>query len=444
MTTAAAESELPPSRLNRLLGPYQVLRGRPNLALLFGGQVVSALGDWLYITVLVVLVYQITGSATLAAAVTAVRLLPYALFLPLSGVLADRFDRRRLMVTADLGRALCMLGLLAVTSRQTVWLAFPLVFASTCLFSLFRPALGAMLPAVAGGDEHLAKANTLMSQIDGLAIVLGPGLAGILILLGIGREAFAINAVTYGVSTITLLRMRLPSRPPRTADETGRWLVETLTGFRFLWRQKEGALAAVTFTTASLAVFNGALWTLAVVLSKQTWHFGTQGAGFLTAAVGAGGLLGGFLVTAIAGKLRPPAGYILPVASAGLMMVLFGLCPANLLPFGFLALFGVFDVFNQVDSTTIIQLSTPDEMLGRVFGAFEATIVGTVLIGALATGPLIAQIGPRATSVVAGLLTLAVLLVALPRLRALRPDADERREPQPARAPASLDATSPN
>ena len=87
--------------LGRLLGPYAVLRGNRNLQLLFGGQVISTFGDWLYVIALVVLAYDLTGSATLVAALTFVRLLPYALFLPFSGVLADRGNRKALMIASD-------------------------------------------------------------------------------------------------------------------------------------------------------------------------------------------------------------------------------------------------------------------------------------------------------------------------------------------------------
>jgi MFS family permease len=407
-----------PSRL-RWLGPYEILRGNRNLSLLFSGQVVSSIGDWLYISALVIMVYQFTGSATIAAALTATRLLPYALFLPISGVFADRFDRRRMMITADVGRAVCMLVLFLSLSERTVWLAFPMVFISTCLASLFRPALGATVPVVSGSGEKLVKANALMSQIDGLSVVVGPGLAGLLILVGIAREAFAINAVTYAVSALTLMNLCLPERLEREESDSVSWLSDTLTGFRFLGRSRDGILAAVTATTASIAVFNGALWTLAVVLSEQTWHFGSQGAGFLTAVVGAGGLVGGFAVAIFGGRLRQPLSYIVPVTCAALMMVVFGLCPADLLPFVSLLLFGVFDVFNQVDSNTIIQTSTPEAMLGRVYGAFEASMVGTVMLGALATGPMIVIVGARCTSILLGLVTFGILLISLPSLRRL-------------------------
>ena len=118
-----------------------MLRGNRNLQLLFGGQVVSSFGDWLYVLALAVLVYDLTGSATVVAALTFVRLLPYALFLPFAGVLADRANRKAIMIGADLGRGACMLGLLFVGSARTVWVAFPLVFGATVLSSLPHRAL---------------------------------------------------------------------------------------------------------------------------------------------------------------------------------------------------------------------------------------------------------------------------------------------------------------
>jgi MFS family permease len=120
--------------------------------------------DWLYVLALAVLVYDLTGSATVVAALTFVRLLPYALFLPFSGVLADRANRKAIMIGADLGRGVCMLGLLFVGSAGTVWVAFPLVFAATVLSSLFKPAMSSVLPPLVGDDEDLVKANSIWTR----------------------------------------------------------------------------------------------------------------------------------------------------------------------------------------------------------------------------------------------------------------------------------------
>jgi MFS family permease len=426
MSTTSAEQGTGGSRLSTLFGPYRALRGNRNLSLLFGGQVISALGDWLYVSTIAVLAFTLTGSAMLAAALACARLLPYAVFLPLSGLLADRFDRRALMITADLGRALCMLGLLETSTRATIWLAFPLVFVATCLGSLFRPALGATVPAAAGDKEQMVQANALMSQIDALALVLGPSLAGVLILCGAPRAAFAINALTYAVSAGTLALLRLPTRAkPAAAAEDG-WLGEVLAGVRFLFRERGGALGAVTISTAGLTAFNGASWTLFVALSTQTWRFGSQGSGFLLAVYGLGGLLGGFCVGALVRRLRPAVAYAGSLAAAGLAIALFGLSPAGVLPFALLAGFGLTDVVNQVVGNTLIQNTAPDALLGRVFGAFEAIAVSAMVLGALATGPLLNALGPRAATVALALLALATLVATLPRLRALEDETSAR------------------
>ena len=410
------EAEPRPSLVSTLLGPYRVLSGNRDLDLLFGGQVVSSFGDWLYITALVVLAYNLTHSATLVALLTFVRLLPYALFLPFSGALADRFNPKALMIGADLGRCVCMLALLDVTSRGTLALAFPLVFIATCLFSLFRPALNATLPAVVGDETKLVQANTIRSQVDGLAFVVGPSLTGILILLGQTRIAFAINAVTYLVSAATLLLVRVPPRPQETRPSEGSWLAETLAGYRFLFRENEGVLAAATLSVAAPCVLGGAIWTLIVVLAVQTFQMGSQGAGFLNTAYGAGGLIGGFLVGLVVSKFRVARGFVVAVGASAICATLFGLCPAGILPFVLLALVGLTDVFVEVFGTTIIQTATPRELLGRVFGAFESTYILAMLAGTLVSGPLIAAFGPRPVAVGMGLLSVVVVALFLPRL----------------------------
>ncbi|HET8628524.1 MAG TPA: MFS transporter [Thermomicrobiales bacterium] len=419
MSAITAEREPAGVDFGKLLGPYRVLRGNRDLSLLVGGQVVSSFGDWLYITALVVLVYTLTHSATVVAALTFVRLLPYVIFLPLGGHLADRFDRRRLMIGADLGRAACMAALLAVGSRDTVWVAFPAVFAATCLFGLFRPALGATVPAVAGGEETLVAANALLSQIEGLSLVLGPSLAGLLIVLGQERVAFGVNAATYAISALTLACLRLPARREERATAGG-WLGETLAGYRYLFRARGGTLGAVTLAAAPLSGFVGAFWTLSVVLSEQTWHLGGQGAGFLSAAYGVGGLLGGFVVATIASRVRSATSYTVSLGAAIILIALFGLSPAGVFPLAALALIGFACVVNDVASATLVQLGTPDELLGRVCGAFEATIIAAMLLCAVAVGPLIAALGPRAAVVVLAAAALATAAACGPRLRGLK------------------------
>jgi MFS family permease len=405
--------------LTRMLGPYAVLRGNRNLQLLFGGQVVSSFGDWLYILALVVLAYDLTGSATFVAALTFVRLLPYALFLPFSGVLADRSNRKALMIGADLGRGVCMLGLLIVGSEETLWIAFPLVFLATALSSLFKPAMSSVLPAIVGDEEDLVKANGIWSQMDALSFVLGPALGGALVLLGEPRLAFLINGLTFLVSAATLLFVRIPPRetPERAREEAEVWLSETLAGFSFLFRENERVLAALTITIFGIGLMGGAFWTLSVVLAEETFGLGGQGAGFLNAAYGAGGLLGGLVVGAVASRLSLGPAFIWGTAVSSLVAILFGLSPAGVLPFILILALGITDVFSDVTSNTLLQTGTPDELLGRVFGAFESTLVFSMLVGSVVIGPLIDLAGPRAATVILTLVSVALLIICLPRLR---------------------------
>jgi MFS family permease len=405
--------------LGQMLGPYAVLRGNRNLQLLFGGQVVSSFGDWLYVVALAVLVYEVTNSATVVAALTFVRLLPFVLFLPLSGFLADRGNRRALMIGSDVGRGVCMLGLLLVGSEGAFWAAFPLVFAATVFSSLFEPAMNAVLPGLVGDEDRLAQANGLWSQMESVSLILGPALGGVLILVGEPRAAFLINGVTFLVSALTLLFVRVPPRSSEQgaqAREEESWLTETLAGFRFLFRENEGVLSAMTISIAGLTIVGGAIWTLTVVLAEETFALGSQGAGFLNAAYGAGALLGGFVVGYAITRFSLGPTFVWTTGASSLVFALLGVSPAGVLPFVLLVVVGVIDVASDVSSTTILQSATPDSMLGRVFGAFEAVLVSAMLLGALVVGPLIDFAGARAATVIVSLVGFAFLLVCLPRL----------------------------
>jgi MFS family permease len=340
--------------------------------------------------------------------------------LPFAGAVADRVHPKVLMIGADSGRALCMLGLLASDSRGTLWIAFPLVFITTCLLSLFRPALNSALPGIVGDDERLVQANSLMSQVDALAWVGGPALAGLLVFLGDLRLAFLINAGTYVVSIAALLFLTVPPRPVETRpeDEVG-WLANTLAGFRFVFRENEGVLGAVTIPYAGFQIYEGASWAILVVLTVDVWKFGNQGIGFINVAYGIGGLLGGFAAGALARRVRPGVAFSAAVAGRSILVVLFGLSPAGPLPYITLGLMGTGDVVALILGITIIQTATPRNLIGRSFSAFESTSLLSKVLGTLMVGPLIAVVGPRSSAVLLAILALVLLLPCIPRLRRL-------------------------
>jgi MFS family permease len=396
--------------------PYRVLRGNHALAFLVTGQALSSLADWLLALALAVLAYTASHSATIVALLTVTRLLPYGLVLPLAGAVLDRCDRRKLMVGVGVGRALCMLCLLLVQSPTTLPLVFPIAFLSASLSTLLRPTINAALPTMVAAEDWLP-ANSLLSQLDSLSHVAGPALGGLLVLLGALPLAFLLTAVAFALSAVAFLWVRLPQRAATTRPQVEDVRGEVIAGFRFLFRDNEGVLAALTLTAAGLILMAGAYYALAAVLTQKTFHLGSQGIGFLEATYSVGGILGSLLVGPATRGRRIGRVVMAGAALSALATALFGLSPAGVWPFVCIAVIGVADIVVQVCATTLLQAATPPELLGRTFIAFEAALICAMLLGALTAGPLLHVLGPRGATVAFALLGGTVLLVCRPRLR---------------------------
>ncbi len=132
---------------------------------------------------------------------------------------------------------------------------------------------------------------------------------------------------------------------------------------------------------------------------------------------GSGGLLGGFAAGPLSSRVSLAPAFLWSATASSLLFLFLGLSPAGLLPFAILVIVGAIDIVADVNGTTILQTATLDDLLGRVFGAFDATLISSMLVGALVVGPLIAALGVRAATVVFAVAGLALLLVCLPRLR---------------------------
>lgn len=419
-SASAASPSAPTSSefIAQLISPLRMLRGNRLLALLATTQTLSLVGDWLYLVALTVLIYTISHSATAVALLTFVRLLPYALFLPVAGFFVDKWDRKRLLIGALLGRTLCMLGLTLVRTPSTVTLAYLLVFLVTTLASLQRPAFNSILPTVVPEDERVL-ANSLMSQLESLSHIIGPLLGGVLVLLGAVQTAFLITGACALLAAVVIALAPIHPPQPESRPRDSDWLGETIAGYRFLFRENDGVLAACVLAFAGLTLLGGAYWTLAIVLSEQTFHLGGQGIGFLETLYGVGGLIAGLAIASFSRRFSLSRLFIAGGIASAVGAALFGISPAGALPFACMALIGMGDVFTEVNSYTLLQSGTPAELLGRVFGAFEATYVAAMLVGALLVGPLVGALGPRGATVALALSGLATLLLCLPRLRHL-------------------------
>src|SRR5712691_307279 len=180
------------------------------------GEFVSGIGDWLYIVAIFVVIYRESGDAALVGTFGAVRLLPYVILSVPAGVVADRFDRRLVLLVSDLyrGALMVVMALLIATGGPTLLVAaFAILAASGSAF--FYPAMGAYLPALARDEQQLGPANSAWASIQNFSYIVGPAIAGVVLALGSVLIAFVLNALSF-----LFIAVILWSLPPSRARDT--------------------------------------------------------------------------------------------------------------------------------------------------------------------------------------------------------------------------------
>jgi MFS family permease len=383
----------------------------PDFRWLVSGLAVSQIGDYLYNLALVVLVYERTHSALWAGVTTAARVVPVVILGPLGGVLADRFDRRRIMITCDLARMGLMVLLAAVAAFQLPIVLAPVIAAAaTAGAAPYVSCVAAVTPRVVD-DADLPGANAARSAVTGAGIVLGPALGGVLLLLGSPAFAFALNALTFGLSTLAVLAVRADDafRPRRAAGRPGGLLREVAQGAAAL-RAHPAALRLVGADTMC-SVLYGAQTVLLLLVSRQV-GLGAQGYGYMFAAIGAGGLLG----TALAGRVsrlnsRPVLAAALAVAGLPTLLLAVVRWPAAAIVLT--GLTGMGALLVEILTETTLQRELDEDVFGRAYGiAFPAAIAGIVVGSVIAPG-LAALLGGSGALVVVGATVLAYALLVM-------------------------------
>ena len=197
---------------------YRDLLGNRPLVRLLLGEFVSGIGDWLYIVAIFVVIYSESGSAALVGAFGAVRLLPYVVLSVPAGIVADRFDRRIVLLVSDLYRGGLMVVMAAVvaTGGSTLILA-ALAILAACGSTFFYPAMGAYLPALAKDEQQLGPANSAWASLQNVSYILGPAIGGLVLAFGNVTTAFIVNALTFVFIAVVL--WSLPSSRARDRAE---------------------------------------------------------------------------------------------------------------------------------------------------------------------------------------------------------------------------------
>jgi MFS family permease len=336
--------------------------------LLWLGQVVSQLGDWFNYVALYALLFELTHSATAVATLMVVQMLPIALVGPSAGVVVDRFDRRRIMIGADLLRGVAILGLLLVRTPSRVWVAYVVTGVTVAAAGFFEPARSATVPTIVPRDE-LVTANAVSTGTWSAMLAIGAALGGG-VAAAFGRDtAFILNSLSFFASAMFLWRMRVPARGGVPRASSG-WhgLVEGLTYMR-----GHRPVAQLALVKGGWAVVGGALLLL-TVFGDRVFRLGGSsdaGIGVLYAARGIGAGLGSALVTILARhssagltRLIGPS-YLI----AGACYATLGFAPTIWFAAATVMAAHTFGSILWVSSNVLLQMSVPDEYRGRVFAA---------------------------------------------------------------------------
>ena len=368
------------------------------------GQGTSFVGDAVSMVALVVLVVQITGSASAVGGALVARLLP-TIASPLAGVLADRVDRRIVLVASDLARAVLVLGLVFARDLATIYV---LVFLMGLARTVFNPTVRAAFPSVVGGGD-LTRANALISGTFSVSETAGPALGGLLVATVSVDAAFVLDAVTYLISAV-LLSLTPLARPQREEDSAG-FGEDLKAGFTYLAGARV-PLAIVLGAFLTVLTINITI-PAEVFLARETFKAGNAGYGLLVGLYGGGMVLGSALMAAVGDRVRLLPFYFVGVFASALALVGVGLSPAFVFALGALVVVGVANGTENVTTDTILQKRVPDAFLGRVFSVrFMGFSIGEVFAYGMG-GAIVDASGARFTYLLAGAATASAGLVIL-------------------------------
>src|SRR5437773_2148450 len=395
----------------RPLNPYfALLRTNRNFRLLFIGQTISQLGDWFNAVAVFALLLDLTGSATAVAWMMIVQILPIALVAPVSGVVVDRMDRRKLMIAADVVRGCLILGLLLVREADQVWIASVVMALTVAAAAFFEPARTAIIPSFTTAEE-LLPANALSSATWSAMLAIGASVGGVVTAIAGRNVAFAINAASFFVSAFFIGRTRyrpshVATRPSGTSALSA--YMDLIEGLRYMRRHSH--VAALMFVKAGWGLAGGVLLLLTIFGQRIFPVAGSTAAGIgvLYGARGVGAGLGPIALRWILGQSPRTLRRVIGPAYFIVAVFYVALAGAPTLSVAALSVLcaHVGGSILWVFSTVLLQMEVPDRFRGRVFAAELALVSLTMSVSSYWTGYELDRGGwsPRTLSFALGIL----------------------------------------
>ena len=390
------------------VGYIELLRGNRGFRQLWLGQVVSQMGDWFDTIALYTIILNLTGSGRDVGLLLVARFVPSFVFGPLSGVAADRFSRRSIMIISDLLRAVVVLGFLFVRRADQLWIIYVLTVLQLGFSTFFEPAKTAAIPSIVH-ERELVAANAISSVTWSVMLTLGAVIGG-LITGWFGTDvAFVLDSLTFLLSAVLIASVRLPKRPAREKGKltVGKALgiTQTIEGARYVKRRPR--VLALLLVKPAWGLGGGIL-TLLAVFGERVFPVGTSaatGIGVLFAARGIGTAVGPIVARRISGEGKKRMQVSIGVAFliGGLFYIAFGSTRSFLIALIVLGLAHTGGSILWVFSTVLLQRDVEDSFRGRVFAAELALLTLTMAASNYATGEMLDRFGFSPRLVVIGI-----------------------------------------
>ncbi len=385
-----------------------LIRRNPDFRRVFGADLISLGGDWFAVIPLLTLLPQLTGTGLWGGLVLAVDTAVLAVFAPYAGTIADRFDRRTILITSNLASAASVLLLLLVRSEATAWIALVAVGAVAVSKAFYAPASQAALPNLVDEDD-LPVANILAGGAWGTMLVLGASLGGIFA-HWLGTDAcFLLDAACLLIAAAVTWRVKRPFQAAGHGENHNGTLRAVRESIGFI--RSNPRIAALVTVKSGVGLGNGAL-TLFPLMAVSVFGVGPIGAGLFYAARGLGALVGPALLRGTfmkPGRLLP--GLALSMASYGVAYLLFGVAPWFWLALLLCAVAHTGGGANWVLSNYALQAQVPDSLRGRVFSTDFMLATLAMACSQIMAGVLSDHVSLRVLASAGGAVTLLYAVV---------------------------------
>lgn len=347
---------------------YDLVKSNHNYRRLWLSQIVANFGDWFGLLAVYTLILKFTDSELLLGLLIVLKMISYAIFSPFAGYLVDRFDRKRLMIGCDLGRAFIVLGYLFVQNEELLWIAFTVTSIQMMMASVFEPAKSSSIPNITSGEE-LVRANVLSNLSWSVIFTTGMAIGGFAAAY-LGTDAvFIINAATYILSAVFIRNAVIPHiRDDNHIAQLQKPIKGIVHGFRFLFNRADILRAALAKGTYEIGL--GGLVYVLILISENVLLMGSIGLGLLYGARGIGTAIGPLTIRGFFGNENKWISFIgICMLITGLGYFFVGFTDSLILMLILVMIAHAASGANWVMSTILIQKRAPDTYRGRVFSA---------------------------------------------------------------------------